>query len=714
MKTNTITLRKLFLVSTALFLITFLSCKDDPIAPLEEKPVDATTIGVEGGIIQKDDFTLTIPAGAFDKNYDISVSAIADDGVFGENTVTSTYKISGLPDETNKSLKIKLKYNGALSNNTYVIVDTKSKEDSLVSSGLFTATDSSGYMISNILKYSGSGYGALSKGTKINDNSTDKVIRGVTDFIEQESPNFLFHIPSSLEADIGEFKNNCENTLKFIKEDVGLNFFPVVNSRNVVLRKNTWNPLKSAIGAEIGIQIYFYVDISEVINKKFDRINADMGALLFELESPREKFNTNHFIFRSFKYIIKELIYEDGDFILQFDLEKNKFEPFNGWVKENTDNSAIGFTPIIKYLTSNSLFGLSGIGEMFKKVNEGSSLQDALINSIDASTKEWLPDFIKKYVNNELYKFSGDYFLSETYKEWNINSETDTLKAFASSEVGTYQDLSAKFFKINFNYSGFESTQKLSLLMNGPNNNQGLSLILFSIKDNKVEYIGTSNEVGAELQDLKGYYGLGVKQILAILVNSNIISNDYLGQSIIDLTLKINSKNSGGGQPGLDYNHCRIDVYLNGVFEDSRWPAGTTQEYPISFSTYHDYWDYEDTVRTIEGSFSGNTFSGSYNSGDGRTQTATVTLNDAYDMITNYSWAEVDETFSDRRIARGVSGQNIPIKNVNDKLYEIRGVNACSGVATALYFSQIQSDSLTLIGYGCNENSRVVIQFYKK
>ncbi len=558
MKTSTTTLRKLFLLSTVLILITFLSCKDDPVSPQEEKPIDATTIGIEGGTVEKGDFTLTIPAGAFDGNYDISVSEVADDGAFGENTVTSTFKISGLPDETNKSLIIKLKYKGVLSNNTYVIVDNKTKEDSIISSSLFMAKDSSGYMISNVINYAGYGFGSLLKGTKIHDNSSDKVIRGVTDFIEQESPNFLFHIPSSLKTDIEEFKNSCENTLKFIKEDIGLNFFPNENKRNVVLRKNTWNLLHSVIGAEFGIQIYFYVDISKVINKKFGPINADLGALLFELESPREKFDINHFIFRSVKYIIKELIYEDGDFILPFDLAKNKFEAFNGWAKENTDDNAIGFTPILKYLTSDSLFGVSGIGETFKKVNEGSSLQYALISSIAAPTKDWLPDFFKKYVNNELYKFSNNYFLSTTHKEWNINNDTDTLKEFTSNEVGAYQDLSAKIFIINLNYSGFENTQKLSLLMSEANNNQGLSLILFSVKDNKLEYIGTSNQAGAELQDLKGYYDLGVRQFMVILVNSNVTSNDYSGQSTIDLTMKINS-GSNGGQTDLTYNRCFIE-----------------------------------------------------------------------------------------------------------------------------------------------------------
>ena len=83
-------------------------------------------------------------------------------------------------------------------------------------------------------------------------------------------------------------------------------------------------------------------------------------------------------------------------------------------------------------------------------------------------------------------------------------------------------------------------------------------------------------------------------------------------------------------------------------------------------------------------------------------------------MIIDYSWAEVDETLSNERTVRGVSGQNIPLKTENDRLYEIKGANTCSGVSTVLFFRKMESDSLTLINYNCDANSRVVIQFYKK
>ncbi len=52
-------------------------------------------------------------------------------------------------------------------------------------------------------------------------------------------------------------------------------------------------------------------------------------------------------------------------------------------------------------------------------------------------------------MNNELFELPNDYFINRAHDEWNINSEEDVSKTFTS----TYQDLSAKIFKINFNYT---------------------------------------------------------------------------------------------------------------------------------------------------------------------------------------------------------------------------------------------------------------------
>ncbi len=132
-----------------------LSCtKDTTLNLIVSKIIQTKTIGVDGGIVGNDDFKLTIPTGAFDGNYKISVIKIEDDGAFGENTVTPSFKLSGIPNNYSKPLKIIAKYHGELSEESYMgsrkkVYDIINADSSIVYD-LFSATDSLGYLISSI------------------------------------------------------------------------------------------------------------------------------------------------------------------------------------------------------------------------------------------------------------------------------------------------------------------------------------------------------------------------------------------------------------------------------------------------------------------------------------------------------------------------------------------------------------------------------------
>jgi len=146
-------IRHFFVVITVLF-ITVIGCSDDPVSPGESKPVDATTIGVDGGTVEKGDLKITIPPGAFDKNYDISVSEVADDGAFGENIKSATYSIAGLPQEFHKPLKIAIKYDGNLSADKFLAIGNEFynelKNTTSIIYDLFEAIDSAGFIVTEL------------------------------------------------------------------------------------------------------------------------------------------------------------------------------------------------------------------------------------------------------------------------------------------------------------------------------------------------------------------------------------------------------------------------------------------------------------------------------------------------------------------------------------------------------------------------------------
>jgi hypothetical protein len=296
--------------------------------------------------------------------------------------------------------------------------------------------------------------------------------------------------------------------------------------------------------------------------------------------------------------------------------------------------------------------------------------------------------------------------------EWNVNSKTDTLKEFNYFPTNYYSDISAKLFKINLNHQPEDDTYNMLLDMRG-NTEFGLSLVVFGIKNNELTYLETAHAQDFIIPNLKEYYDNNIRQFLVVLVNTLGIP-PYEGNSEVDLIIQIDNNFEGGGGSELQYNLCRIEVYLQGLFEDTRWAEGTQAEYPMSVGTSHDYYDYEDTVRTISGSFYGNVFTGNFDNGDGWTQTATVTLNEEHDKVIDYSFEEIHAVWSDNRVLRKVSGSNIPVSNSKNTLFEIKGESSCLDVFDIqLMTIRNETDTSKVVDFWCNENSRVIIQFYK-
>ena len=134
----------------------------------------------------------------------------------------------------------------------------------------------------------------------------------------------------------------------------------------------------------------------------------------------------------------------------------------------------------------------------------------------------------------------------------------------------------------------------------------------------------------------------------------------------------------------------------------------------MGVGTSHDYYDYEDTVKTISGSFVGNVFNGSFDDGDGWTQTAFVTLNEDHNVVIDYNYKEVYSKYGSTT-ERIVVGKNVPISAEKNTLFEIKGENSCSSV-TSIFKTEIirmVPDTSRVVDHWCNENSRVIIQFYK-
>lgn len=737
------------IIILSFFLLT-LSCSDDPSSPVTEKPIDAVSIGVNGGIIEKDDLSITIPAGSFDGNYDISVSEVEDDGAFGENTISSSYKIVGLPENFKKPIEIKIKNSNDLNNESYIAVGSKHFDELINNSfavyDLIPASDSAGTLTSNFLPSNEVNFSKENSIRNINADSFEKIIKGITGKNSRGSKYFWVIYPVTLESKVEKIEEIFDSAADIIWNDLGINYNPeqlyLRITRRIIITAQDNIAVTNEFFPEMARSVY-NVSRNHVSQSQYSDIKFEAGLSLLDVELQtlysEAKIEPNIWLNRAIITWAEELFSDVINYKPSYTFNNKVWmAPFNGMqagAKIGTQGLSeafwelehgIGMAPLIKYLVDDERSGKNAIKKLCLDIWENKKSNDALLRVIDAPTKDWWPDFIKKHINGEIYDRSIEYFLNNTSNVWEINNEQDLEYNFNSSDpnIGFYPDLSAKLFKVKLNFSEFDNSQKLLLNMSSLNNNEGLSLIIFSIdKDNNAKYIGTSREAGVEIADLKGYYDLGVNHFLVVLANSNITSENYLGQSDIDLEMQITPKGSGTGSD-LNYNRCFIEVYLVADIYDTRY-AEEYEHYtsPIRLGTENEY---DSEIRSIEGSFSGNTFTGTYiGTGDreGQSSTATIILNDTHDMILEYSWAEVDTSLATLanpiRSVSGVSGVNIPINQTKEGYFELRGANTCSGVSTLLRFTEwekeqfgtVRFDSSTVEGFSCDENSRVIIEF---
>ncbi|MCB9248417.1 MAG: hypothetical protein H6613_07650 [Ignavibacteriales bacterium] len=388
-------------------------------------------------------------------------------------------------------------------------------------------------------------------------------------------------------------------------------------------------------------------------------------------------------------------------------------ESFNGFnQKLNDDENPVphgrGMSALIKYLTNRDPLKIAFIGKFIKNNKAPGTLVKDFVESIDLPSNDWWPGYLKELVNNELFELPDDYFISRAHAEWDINSAEDISKILTH----TYQDLSAKMFKINLNYPDLEDTQNLKFKMIGPENDKDLSLILFSINNNKPQYIETTKLAEYEIINPKSYFSNGTGEFLAVLVNSNLTQDDYLGQSEITLEISVSQK----VKTILDYKNCFFSSSLMGRYEN-KWADGSLH-----------YWDEPFGIGSfnfIPGEFTGNefvgslTFSGYLNVATAITElTITAVISENKDEIISFEFTKVTNFNNESNEIRTekVIGANIPLYPDRDDLFRINGLDVCNDEIKYFYedifYSQDGGENyVKIIEVGCTDESKLELFF---
>ena len=206
--------------------------KTEPTGTNTDFEVEASeTIGPEGGSIETEGFVFTVPADAFGSETELVLSSAIDKETFGDNMVSRMYKIEGIPAGYDKPLKVKIKYEGTLYEESYIAIGEEMyvpSIDSLTNVHLFIETsDSLGWLLGEISL--AENYSGLKK------SSSEQGFIGYTigcitgyNIVLSRNDHFLLQYPRNSDInydDVVELGNYLEDAYSFFSNKNKKKFF---------------------------------------------------------------------------------------------------------------------------------------------------------------------------------------------------------------------------------------------------------------------------------------------------------------------------------------------------------------------------------------------------------------------------------------------------------------------------------------------------------
>ncbi|MEJ2617891.1 MAG: T9SS type A sorting domain-containing protein, partial [Ignavibacteriaceae bacterium] len=202
----------------------YLTCSKDTTVNLKVPSIlQSATIGPEGGKLETEGFSLTIPQGAFSEDFTLKLAIATDSISVEEDKFSKLFRIDGLPLLYNGNLKLKIKLNKQPLDSISLAI---SRIDTLDLLGVeiynydyISASDSSGYALVTIP--SSYNTNSLAKKELTISNTIDLrkylIILASRGIVESSNGNFIIHYPKSKAQFIPDIDYYLEDAVDIIK-----------------------------------------------------------------------------------------------------------------------------------------------------------------------------------------------------------------------------------------------------------------------------------------------------------------------------------------------------------------------------------------------------------------------------------------------------------------------------------------------------------------
>lgn len=713
-----------YLFFVAIIILVFSCDINDILNDEDEKEEVQNTIevGPNGGTINVDDITISIPSGAFAEATNIKISSVPNTGD-DVDIVTRIYSIEGIPIQFSKPIDISIKHSGNISDQSYLIVQEESYIPSLggssVSNNYFEAIIS-GDSIKCQIPAKPADLAKFSSVVKLEDYSLWNIV-ATTRKKNHTTSNNHFNIVYSSSKDnisdiiaLGQFLEDAYTKIQ------GLGFS--------YSRRTTW-PVQVYI-ENLAIVDYGLFNASYwSYNRDYMRFNrihlSDQAAMkttaiheFFHLAQylydsrfaiNRASFQSPQHWFNEACAVWSEELVTNSQYISStkgYLTEQSPFKGLQAGSEIKASEHGYGMSAFIKYIVGK--YGQSVLVNVYDKLFAGGKVVDAINKSMDEMLFIDYNLFLQQYAHGQLYPDVGLPILLDILEdEFEIKSDSDTLKIFAAN----YRELSGKIYSVKLDNPNFKDDASLEISIE----EELCHITVFQYPEpNSPFNVLAEGGKSCIIPDLKGLKALN-KRLLVMVTNGNFIKIPSYSPSSKDINVKMEVKSN---QEVLKFTKVCFDWAL-----ETNW-----SHHPSDHYSWQE-WGFCYSPIILELTKSGNTYSGSFeghswwNPGSAYSGSISFTLRDdenteTLNGQTNIA-SSVEFTFKNTRdesvmwydYVITMTDVEYSVKSNGDFGFYVIGVETCDHIT----FETNDVDSFGthnyVVDYNCQAGSRMSIGF---
>lgn len=535
------------------------------------------TIGTQGGVLEMEGLSLTIPSGAFSSDVELKAYPETENYFEGPN-ISPIYKIEGLPTNLKKAVQFRIKTNEKFDTTSHMAMGTTMGivpiEDPVFVHLLYPAT--------------------FSKTDTIIEFQLENDFRGSLD-VGRIAANSIFDISPYLwvamrknytgltikrEATNGAFK--CKFPVGFDKEwvregiehltgpDFGFRKIQSYLNHTIITKESIWIYINKFGADEISRGRYIYeaartdwmpqpiilINSNYVKDKKTFIAQLSSMYYMYMMEKcDKNVLQPDHF------WLHEAVASFIGNVEQPVNLDGKELNSFSGLIAgagnslKESETHGQGMSPFIKYIRS-----------YYKNINQGdndargfldqlvisiaisSTFIEAINDVLEEKIEQWWPDYINTLISGDIYEIPFQEIKETISETYSFDSNADSINTFSAD----YPDLSGKLYRLNLN-DNFSEDEYLSISVTG---DDSFAAVYKLVDDQPLEFLNWGKDLV-----IKGLPDLAANGDLLLVISNSKNVSPYTGKSTIDCTVERKKSD-------FPFNYCEIVVKAKARYDD--------------------------------------------------------------------------------------------------------------------------------------------------